>query len=126
VAPDVIPWLYRLGTLYNSGLTVAGASDSPIVPNSPLMGIYSAVTRKTSSGMLLNRSEALTAGDVLKLYTTNAAYASHEERIKGSLTPGKLADFVLLSGDPTKVATAAIPDIKVQMTVIGGRVVWEG
>jgi predicted amidohydrolase YtcJ len=126
VAPEVIPWLYRLGTLYKSGLTVAGASDSPIVPNSPLMGIYSAVARKTSSGVLLNRSEALTAVDVLKLYTINAAYASHEERIKGSITPGKLADFVLVSADPTKVAPEEIPGLKVEMTVISGKVVWEG
>jgi predicted amidohydrolase YtcJ len=60
------------------------------------------------------------------MYTLNAAYASHEEIIKGSIAPGKLADIVLLSANPTKVSAEEIKNIKVQMTVIGGKVVWEG
>jgi predicted amidohydrolase YtcJ len=60
------------------------------------------------------------------MYTLNAAYASHEENIKGSISPGKLADMVLLSRNPTTTAGEEIKDIKVQMTVIGGKVVWEG
>jgi predicted amidohydrolase YtcJ len=126
VAKAVIPWLYRIGTMAKSGLTVAGASDSPIVPNSPLMGIYGGVTRKTSSGQMLNQDESLVAIQLIKLYTLNAAYASHAEHIKGSITPGKLADLVLLSRDPTRVPKEEIKDIKVHMTVIGGKVVWEG
>jgi len=126
VEKDVIPWLYRTGTLVKSGLTVGGGSDSPIVPNSPMMGIYGAVTRLTSAGQELNPAEKLTAAEVIKMYTLNAAYASHEENIKGSISPGKLADMVLLSGNPTKVSAEEIKDIKVQMTVIGGKVVWEG
>jgi predicted amidohydrolase YtcJ len=63
---------------------------------------------------------------MLALYTINAAYASHEEKIKGSITPGKLADLVILSKNPTSVTPEEIKDIKVQMTVIGGKVVWEG
>jgi predicted amidohydrolase YtcJ len=90
------------------------------------MGIYSAVTRQTSSGKLLGVEERLTAALVLKMYTLNAAYASHEENIKGSITAGKLADFVLLSANPLLVAPEIIPDIKVRMTVIGGKIVWEG
>ena len=90
------------------------------------MGIYSAVTRLTSSGQILNPSERLTANQVLKMYTHNAAYASHEEKIKGSITPGKLADIVILSKNPTLVTPEEIKDIKVQMTVIGGKIVWEG
>jgi hypothetical protein len=111
--------------MMENGLTIAGASDSPIVPNSPLMGIYGAVTRKTSSGKLLGVEERLTANQVLKMYTINAAYASHEENMKGSITAGKLADFVLLSANPTLVSAEAIPDIKVLMTVIGGKIVWQ-
>lgn len=60
------------------------------------------------------------------MYTLNAAYASHEENIKGSISTGKLADMVLLSRNPLQVPTAEIKDITVQMTVIGGKVVWEG
>ena len=126
VPENVVPWLYRIGTMVKSGLTVAGASDSPIIPNSPLMGIYGSVTRKTSSGKILNLNERLTANQVLALYTINAAYASHEEKIKGSITPGKLADLVILSKNPTLVSPEKIKDNKVQMTVIGGKVVWEG
>jgi predicted amidohydrolase YtcJ len=126
VPENVVPWLYRIGTMVKSGLTVAGASDSPIVPNSPLMGIYGSVTRKTSSGKTLNPNERLTANQVLALYTINAAFASHEEKIKGSITPGKLADLVILNKNPILVPPEEIKDIKVQMTVIGGKVVWEG
>ena len=126
VPENVVPCLYRIGTMVKSGLTVAGASDSPIVPNSPLMGIYGAVTRETSSGKILNQSERLTVNQVLALYTINAAYASHEEKIKGSITPGKLADMVVLSKNPTLVPPEEIKNIKVQMTVIGGKIVWEG
>ena len=68
----------------------------------------------------------MTANQGLGLYTLNAAYASHEEKIKGSITPGKLADMTLLSNNPNKVPVEEIKDIKVQMTVIGGKVVWEG
>jgi predicted amidohydrolase YtcJ len=126
VSKDVIPWLYRIGTMVKSGLIVAGASDSPIVSNNPLMGIYGGASRVTSSGQFLNQDECLTANQLLRLYTINAAYASHEENIKGSITPGKLADMVLLSDDPTKITAEKIKDIKVQMTVIDGKVVWEG
>ncbi|MGP8079575.1 MAG: amidohydrolase [Dehalococcoidales bacterium] len=126
VEKEVIPWLYRTGTLVKNGLAVAGGSDSPIVPNSPIIGIYGAVTRSTSSGQMLNPAEKHTAADVIKMYTLNAAYASHEENIKGSISTGKLADMVLLSRNPLQVPTAEIKDITVQMTVIGGKVVWEG
>ncbi len=59
------------------------------------------------------------------MYTTNAAYASHEEGVKGSIAPGKLADMALLSDDPTGVDAEAIKDITVEMTVLDGEVVWE-
>jgi predicted amidohydrolase YtcJ len=126
VSKDIVPWLYRIGTMVKSGLVVAGASDSPIVPNNPLMGIYGGASRTTSSGEKMSQDERLTASQVLMLYTLNAAYASHEEKIKGSISSGKLADMVLLSDDPTRVALEIIKDIKIQMTVIGGKVVWEG
>jgi predicted amidohydrolase YtcJ len=126
VEKEVLPWLYRTGTMVKTGLKVAGGSDSPIVPNSPLMGIYGAVTRLTSSGQLLGQGERLTAGEVLAMYTINAAYASHEENIKGSISPGKLADMVLLSGNPETIPAEEIKDIRVLMTIIGGKVVWEG
>jgi predicted amidohydrolase YtcJ len=89
------------------------------------MGIYGGVNRLTSSGQKMNQDERINANQAMELYTINAAYLSHEENIKGSITPGKLADMVLLSDDPLHVSPEKIKDIKVQMTIIGGKVVWE-
>jgi hypothetical protein len=126
VSKDIMPWLYRIGSMVKSGLVVAGASDSPIVPNNPLMGLYGGVTRITSSGQHLNQDECLKSSEILKLYTINAAYASHEDNIKGSITSGKLADMVLLSDDPTNIAVEKIKDVTVLMTIIDGKIVWQG
>ncbi|MFC1914287.1 amidohydrolase [Chloroflexota bacterium] len=125
VAPSQLPWLYRIKSLLDSGLVVAGSSDSPIVPDNPLVGIYAAVTRTAESGQRVLPHEGVSASRALALYTANAAYASFEEGIKGSIAPGKLADMVVLSDDPTRVLAEGIKDIKVEMTILGGRVVWE-
>ncbi|MFC2004436.1 amidohydrolase [Chloroflexota bacterium] len=125
VPTDLQRWLYRINSFLNNGLVVAASSDSPIVPDNPLVGIYAAVTRQAESGQQLQPRERIPASQALAMYTINAAYASFEESIKGSITPGKLADMVLLSDDPTKVPPEQIKNIKVEMTIIGGEVVWE-
>ena len=125
IPPDRLQWLYRIRSPLNSGLVVAGSSDSPIVPDNPLVGIYAAVTRQAESGQPLLPEECISASQALAMYTINGAHASFEEDIKGSITRGKLADMVLLSDDPTRVPPEQIKDIKVEMTVIGGEVVWE-
>jgi len=89
VEPEVLPHVYNLKSLAESGLVIAGASDSPVFPANPLMGIYSAVTRRTSSGQEMAPEQSVTASRVLSFYTINSAYASHEDHIKGSITPGK-------------------------------------
>ncbi len=126
VAPRQLPWLYRIKSPLESGVVVAGSSDAPVVPNNPMVGIYAAVTRQTESGQALLPEERIKVNQALALYTINAAYASFEENIKGSISPGKLADVVILSGDPTRVPPEQIKDIKVEMTIIGGEAVWEG
>jgi len=126
VATGQLPWLYRIKSPLESGVVVAGSSDFPVVPNNPLVGIYAAVTRKAESGQVLLPEEAVSPQQALALYTTNAAYASFEEEIKGSIAQGRLADIVVLSDDPTRVRHEQIKDIKVEMTIIGGEVVWEG
>lgn len=118
-------WLYPFKSLLSSGLVVAGSSDSPVVPDNPLVGIYAAVTRQAESGQRLLPQECISASQALAMYTLNAAYASFEEGIKGSLAPGKLADMVVLSDDPTKSPAERIKDIQVEMTIIDGKVVWE-
>ncbi len=122
---DQLRWLYRVKSFLKSGLIVAGSSDSPIVPDNPLVGIYAAVTRQAESGQQLLLEERISVNQALAMYTTNAAYASFEEGIKGSITQGKLADLVLLSDDPTRIPPEQIKDIKVEMTIIGGEIVWE-
>ncbi len=125
VAESQLPWLYRIKSPLEKGIIVAGSSDAPVVPVNPLVGIYAAVTRQAESGQVLLPEEGITAEQALALYTTNAAYTSFEEKTKGSISPGKLADTVVLSGDPTRLPPEEIKDIKVEMTMIGGEVVWE-
>jgi len=117
-------WLYPTRSLLNSGLIVADSSDCPVVPANPLIGIYAAVTRQAESGHQLPSQEGITAREALAMSTINAAFASFEEGIKGSITPGKLADMVVLSDDPVKSPPEQIKDIRVAMTIIGGKVVW--
>lgn len=126
VAVSQLPWLYRIKSPLESGLIVAGSSDSPVVPDNPLVGVCAAVTRKAESGQEILPEEGVSASQALAMYTINAAYASFEEGIKGSITPGKLADIVVLSDDPIKVPPEQIKDIRVEMTILGGKVVWEG
>ena len=126
VAESQQPWLYRIKSPLKSGVVVAGSSDAPVVSNNPLVGIYAAVARQAESGQVLLPEERITVQQALALYTTNAAYASFEEKIKGSISTGMLADMVVLSDDPTKMPPEKIKDIKVEMTIIGGEVVYEG
>jgi predicted amidohydrolase YtcJ len=125
VAPSQLPWLYRIRAPMESGIITAAASDAPVISIDPLAGIYGAVTRRAASGQLLLPEEAVSPQQALAMYTVNAAYASFEEDIKGSIAPGKLADIALLSDDPTRVHPEQIKDIRVEMTIIGGEVVWE-
>jgi predicted amidohydrolase YtcJ len=118
-------WLYPTRSLLNSGLIVADSSDCPVVPDNPLISIYAAVTRQAESGHQLPPKECITVGEALAMNTTNAAFTSFEESIKGSIIPGKLADMVVLSDNPVKSPPGKILDMRVEMTIIGGKVVWE-
>jgi predicted amidohydrolase YtcJ len=126
VPRDRQPYLYPFGSLIGGGLTVAAGSDSPVVPEEPLAGIYAAVNRKAEQGQLLQPEQRITAQQALAMYTANAAYASFEEGVKGSLERGKLADMVVLSDDPLTCPPEKIKDIRVEMTVLGGEVVRGG
>lgn len=125
LSADRLPWLYRFKSFLDSGLRVAGSSDSPVVPNNPLVGLYAAVSRRAASGQQLLPEECVSIRQAIAMYTIGAAYASFEEGVKGSIAPGKLADMVVLSDDPTRVPPEKIKDIKVEMTIVDGKVVWE-
>jgi predicted amidohydrolase YtcJ len=111
-------WLYPLKTLFKEGIRVIGGSDCPMEPLSPLQGIQAAVTRQFFP------EEQITVDEALQMYTVNAAYATSEETLKGSVEEGKLADLTVLSDDPKTAPVSKIGEIKVKMTIVGGKVVY--
>ena len=113
--------LYAFASWRRAGITVAGSSDAPVITASPLVGIRDAVLRRAGSGRVLGPGERLTAREALALYTRQAAFAMHREKEIGSLEPGKLADFVVLDGNPLEAAPAQIAEIGVLATVLDGR-----
>lgn len=117
--------LYPIGTLMKNGVTVAASSDCPIVPANPLIGIYSAVCRATEAGEVILPQEGITPFEALRMYGDYAAQTTFEENFKGSIMPGKVADLVILSGDPTELPPNEIKDIGVEMTILNGEVVWD-
>ena len=117
--------LYPIKSLLEAGISVAGSSDCPIAPPNPLIGIYSAVSRKSETGKTVGEREKIGPLDAILMFTVNAARVSFEESLKGSITPGKLADLVVLNGDPTKAPADEIKDMEVEMTILNGEVVWE-
>jgi len=125
VASERQPLLYRFGSMNKSKVQLAFGSDSPVIPINPLIGIYAAVTRQTSSGKVLGLSESLSAEDSLKAYTLGSARAVFDESIKGSIEAGKIADLALLDDDPTDCEPEEIKAISNLMTICGGKVVWE-
>ena len=117
--------LYPIGTLLKSGVKVAASSDCPIAPANPLMGIYAATSRMTEAGEAVLSKEKITPEEGFRMYGENAARVTFEEHLKGSISPGKLADLVVLNGDPTKVPINEIKDMRVEMTILNGGIVWE-
>jgi predicted amidohydrolase YtcJ len=109
------------------GETLAFGTDYPVEPITPFRGIYSAVTRKSEDGTRAYHPEqALTIDEALRAYTYGSAYAEFAEREKGIIAPNYLADFVVLDRDLTKVPPAEILGTQVLMTVVGGKVVYQG
>jgi predicted amidohydrolase YtcJ len=104
-------------TLLRPGLLVAGGSDSTVTPLGPLIGVHAAVNHS-------NPAERVSVQEALELYTINGAFIAFQETDRGSLEVGKLGDFVVLDEDPFEVDRGRIKDIAVEMTVIGGDVVY--
>lgn len=111
-------WAYPFKSLMMANVLLAGSSDAPAEPINPLLGIWAAVTRKSFP------QERISVEEALRAYTINAAYFSFEESLKGSIEIGKLADFTVLSENPLKIEPDRIKDVRVEMTVVGGKVVY--
>jgi predicted amidohydrolase YtcJ len=109
----------------DAGIPVAAGSDFYPGPFAPLMGMQGMVTRTGWNGEKWGLNQRITVDEALQVMTLNGAHASHEEALKGSITPGKLADFVVLSADPHTVSPDTIKDIKVLRTVTGGATVYQ-
>jgi len=125
VPPQQLKHLYPLGTLIRSGLTMVSSSDCPVIPPNPLIGIYAATSRTAESGQKLSPEQAISPSQALWAYTAGGAYASQEEKIKGTIMPGKLADMVVLGKDPTQTPLNEIKLIQVEMTIIDGQIAWQ-
>ncbi len=118
---------YAFRSLLDAGAVPAFGSDWPVAPASVIMGIYAATSRRTLDEKHPNGwvpKQKISAEETLKGYTVNAAYASFEDHLKGSLEPGKLADFVLLNGNLLTLQPEALREVSVLATIMGGRVVW--
>ena len=115
-------------SLINNNTVLAFGTDWPVAPLNPLYGIYAAVTRRTIDGKNPDGwipQEKISVEDAIKCYTLNAAYASFEEKIKGSIDVGKLADLVVLSEDVLTIDPIKIKDVKVTMTVFDGEIIYK-
>jgi predicted amidohydrolase YtcJ len=107
----------------DAGIPVAPASDFTPGPYEPMMALQSMVTRQDRAGRVWGPSQRITIEEALRVCTVNGAYASFEEDIKGSLTPGKLADCVLLGQDPHHTDPSHLVDNPVLRTILGGKTV---
>ena len=118
---------YAWAALLNQGVTLAFGTDYPVEPVTPFRGLYAAVTRKSEDGRQEYFPEQkLTMDQAIAAYTTGAAFAEFEEKEKGKLAPGMLADFAVLDRDVTAASAEKILTTKVLRTVVGGKTVWEG
>jgi predicted amidohydrolase YtcJ len=128
IGPERIKTTYAFRSLLDAKAHLAFGSDWFVAPPTALEGIYAAVTRRT----LDDRNpggwvpgQKISVEEALRAYTVEGAYASYEEALKGTLTPGRLADFVVLERDLFTIPAEQIRDVAVDLTVIGGRVVFE-
>jgi len=120
-------------SLFEKGVIVNGGSDhmvkfdsyASINPYNPFLAMWSVITRETERGSHILQEEAITREQALKMYTINNSYASFEENLKGSIEPGKLADLIVISEDFMTCPEINIKNIKAEMTMVGGKIVYQ-
>jgi predicted amidohydrolase YtcJ len=116
-------WPHR--TLIDRGIAAPGHSDASICTPNPWYGIFGMVTRKTSSGKVLFKGEAVETIEAIRAYSIDGAYAAWEEHDKGSVEPGKLADLIVVDRDPLSIKPDDLKNMTTLMTVINGQIVYE-
>ena len=125
---DRLAGAYPWQSLLKSGAVICGGSDAPVERGEPMIEFYAAVTRKSLKGEQLegwHPEQAVSREEALKMFTTSAAYAAFEEKDKGTIEAGKLADLTVLSADLMKISAAAILQTTCVMTVVGGEIVYD-
>jgi predicted amidohydrolase YtcJ len=123
--PDRAGWTTPMRTYLDQGFVVAGGTDSSVVPYPPLWVFYHFVTRNTISGGVLGRGQKITRREALEVETINNAYLTFDEKVKGSIEPGKLADLVVLPEDIMTCPDETIESMNVLLTMVGGKVVFQ-
>jgi len=124
---DRARYSYAWRSFLDHGVMLAFGTDWPVAPLDPLQGLYAAVTRATLDGKNPGGwipEEKITLPEAIEAYTMEAAFAEFQEREKGSITPGKLADMVILSDNIFDLKPEAIRNVKVKTTITGGKVVY--
>lgn len=119
---------YAFRTFLDSGVTMSFGSDWTVAPLNPILGIDAAVTRRTTDGANPGGwfpEQKITVAEAIEAYTLTSAYAAFDDHIKGSVTPGKLADLVVLSVDILSVPVQDIQQAEVVYTIVGGKVVYQ-
>jgi predicted amidohydrolase YtcJ len=101
------------------------AFGSDNLPIGPMIGLYAAVTRKGESGVVYGPGEAVSMRDAITMYTRIGAFLTREEKIKGTLETGKLADMIVLPEDPLNIPAEKLKSLKVDMTIVGGRILYD-
>lgn len=120
-----VNYMYAARDYIDKGIIAAGSSDAPVTDYNPLLGIHTAVNRKSQFGAEVGTNQSISVLEAIKLYTWNGAYASFEEDIKGSLEVGKLADLVVLNDSILKAKPDCIKDLKVEATILDGEIVYQ-
>jgi len=119
---------YAFRSLLDSGATLAFGTDWTVAPLNPVLSIYGAVTRRTIDGKNPNGwvpEQKISIEEAVRAYTVGSAYAEFQDTVKGTITPGKLADLVILSRDIFAIDPKEIENVKVLMTMVDGRLVYE-
>jgi predicted amidohydrolase YtcJ len=127
IGPERLKTTHAYRSLLDAGAVLAFGSDWPVAPMVPLMGIYGAVTRRTLDGKNPNGwvpEQKITVAEAVHAYTIGSAYAEGEEKIKGSIVPGKLADLVVLTEDIFHIDPAEIGKTKVDTTIFDGKIIY--
>jgi predicted amidohydrolase YtcJ len=117
---------YRWQDLWQSGATVTNGTDAPVEDLDPIASFWASISRQLPDGGRFDPDQRMTREQALQSYTLNNAFAGFEEDIKGSITPGKLADIVVLSRDIMTVPEPEVLEARVVYTIVGGRVLYEG